>query len=474
VARRPSNEKTSDAIPTGRLRRTAGIGGLVGGQAVRAYATKAANLTRSADARQAADERRAIEAAEQLVDVLGHMKGAAMKVGQIASFIDPTGLPAEERDRFQAKLAALRDSAPRVEFKTMRKVIEDDLERRLEDVFDEFDADAVAAALIGQVYRARLADGPRVAVKVQYPDVGAAVRADLQNVGLLLRAARRIAPGLDAQAVAQELRERLDEELDYEHEAQAQRAFARRFRGHPFIVVPQVMAELSGERVLVSEWVEGAGFEEVKRLDRAATDRFAEIVFRFFFGSLYRDGHFSICSRRAGGVHRLRDDQVDRAKRLGDRRQRSGQLRWRCGGVRSELAALGFFASDDAEVDANQLLAYVRSFHEWHAGDRPFTITGSYLAELISTSSPGSRNWDLQRHLTMPPEALVARRLETLVIGDMGQLEATANWHRIMGELLDGGAPSTPLGEQEATFFGPAVPALARVSAPAHDERDPA
>ena len=82
--------KPHDAIPAGRLRRTSEVGGLVGGQALRVYATKAANLTRSADARQASDERRAIKAAEQIVDVLGHMKGAAMKVGQIASFIDPT------------------------------------------------------------------------------------------------------------------------------------------------------------------------------------------------------------------------------------------------------------------------------------------------------------------------------------------------------------------------------------------------
>src|SRR4051812_22667120 len=124
-----------DAIPTGRIRRTAEIGGLVAGQALRAYGTRAANLTRSADGRQAADERRAVEAAEQIVDVLGHMKGAAMKVGQVASFIDPTGLPEDERARFQAKLAALRDSAPRVDFKKMRKVIEGDLGQRLEDVF---------------------------------------------------------------------------------------------------------------------------------------------------------------------------------------------------------------------------------------------------------------------------------------------------------------------------------------------------
>src|SRR4051794_15987481 len=170
--------RRADAIATGRLRRTAEIGGLVGGQAVRAYATKAADVTRSPDARQAADERRAIEAAGGIVDVLGHMKGAAMKLGQIASFIDATGPPADERGRFQAKVASRRGPAPRADFKKTRRVIEDDLDARLENVFSEFAPEAVAAVSIGQVYRARLSDGRRAAVKVQYPGVRAAVRAD--------------------------------------------------------------------------------------------------------------------------------------------------------------------------------------------------------------------------------------------------------------------------------------------------------
>jgi predicted unusual protein kinase regulating ubiquinone biosynthesis (AarF/ABC1/UbiB family) len=473
-----------NSIPTGRFRRTAEVAGLVGGQAVRAYATKAANLARSPDAREAADERRAVEAAEQIVDVLGHMKGAAMKVGQIASFIDPTGLPKDERERFQSKLAALRDSAPRVEFKKMRKVIEDDLDQRLEDVFDEFEPDAVAAASIGQVYRARLLDGRRVAVKVQYPGVDAAVRADLQNIGLLLRAARRLAPELDARAVAEELRERLTEELDYDHEAQAQREFARRFRGHPFVVIPQVMTDLSGERVLVSEWVEGTGFEDVKDRDSATRDHFAEIVFRFFFGSLYRDGHFS-GDPHPGNYQLLEDGRVafvdfGMTKRITpDRIEREkaairDALAGDAPGVRAELAALGFFGADDTSVDSNELLVYVRSLHDWHAEDEPYTITSSYVTQLIASGVPGSRNWELEKHLSLPPEAIVSRRLETLVIGVMGQLEATANWHRIMSELLDAGAPATALGEQEAAFFGPtAHSAPVAVTTTAPDGKNP-
>src|SRR5689334_8031410 len=231
-------KKRDNAIPTGRIRRTAKVGGLVGGQAARSYATKAANLTRDKDGRRAAAERRQIEAAEQIVEVLGQMKGAAMKIGQVASFIDMAGMPPEVSDRFQEKLAELRDSAPKVSFKDMRKVVEQDLEDKLGNVFADFDEEPIAAASIGQVYRAELHDGRCVAVKVQYPGVATAVRADLQNLGLLLRAAKRMAPGLDAKAVGGEIRERISEELDYEHEAQAQRSIARAWRGHPFVVVP--------------------------------------------------------------------------------------------------------------------------------------------------------------------------------------------------------------------------------------------
>src|SRR5215210_9243993 len=143
----------------------------------------------------------------------------------------------------------------------MKKVIESEYGERIEDVFETFDPVPVAAASIGQVYKARLDDGRNVAVKVQYPGVAAAVRADMQNLGLILRLMKRVAPGLDPKAMAQEIRLRIGEELDYELEAANQRALARLFRGHPFIYVPEVVTRLSREKVIVSEFVSGRGFE---------------------------------------------------------------------------------------------------------------------------------------------------------------------------------------------------------------------
>ncbi len=460
-------------MPTGRVRRTAKVGSLVGGQAARAYATKAANLTRSEEGRRVAAERRQVEAAEQIVEVLGSMKGAAMKVGQVASFIDTGALPPEASERIQQKLAELRDSAPSVSFRDMRKVIEHDLGDKLSEHFAEFEEDAVAAASIGQVYRARLHDGREVAVKVQYPGVSSAVRADLQNLGLLLRAAKRMAPGMDVKAMSTEVRERLTEELDYEHEAQSHRAFARAWKGHPFVYIPDVVTELCTEHVLVTEWAEGIGFEEVRTLTQPERDRFGETVFRFFFESLYRVGHFS--GDPHPGNFRLMDD--GRVAFLDFGMTRKVPREWverelaifrlafsgDADELYRELTAMRFYPADDPEVTPERVLAHFEAVTAWYREDREITIDGDCVREiLIDMGDMRSEHWPLMRRATLPPERMLATRMEALTLAVLGQVEARANWHRIAREWLFGDPPATELGREEEGFFarlGPSRPA---------------
>jgi predicted unusual protein kinase regulating ubiquinone biosynthesis (AarF/ABC1/UbiB family) len=458
----------ADRIPTGRVRRVAKVGRLAGGQTARGAATKAANLTRSSEGRRTASERRQLQAAEQIFEVLGQMKGAAMKVGQVASFVDTGAFPPEFQDQIQAKLAELREAAPRVSFERMRKVMEDDLGEPLESAFAEFGEEAVAAASIGQVYRARLDDGREVAVKVQYPGVAQAVRADLQNLGLIMRVAKRIAPGMDAKAMTREIRERLTDELDYEHEAQQHRAFARSWRGHPFIYVPPVVTELCSEHVLVTEWVDGQGFEEVKAMGRAARDRFGEIVFRFFFGSLYRNGHFS-GDPHPGNYRLMSDGRVafidfGMTKRVAreDLHAEVGAIRAAMDGDADELhrrlAAMGFFDPADEWFTPAAVLDHFHDVTAWYIEDREVTITRELVARvLIDFGDPRSRHWQLMRRETMPPQAMLARRMEALTLSVLGQLEATANWHLIAREWLFDEPPSTELGELERPFHSRAA-----------------
>jgi predicted unusual protein kinase regulating ubiquinone biosynthesis (AarF/ABC1/UbiB family) len=453
----------ADDLPTGRWRRAAKVGRLAGGQTARGYATMAANLTRGEEGRRDAAARRQMEAAEQIFEVLGQMKGAAMKVGQVASFIDTGAFPPEFQERIQAKLAELRDAAPRVPFERMGKVVEDDLGEKLTDVFAEFEEEAVAAASIGQVYKARLHDGRDVAVKVQYPGVAQAVRADLQNLGLIMRVAKRIAPGMDAKAMTREIRERLTDELDYEHEAQQHRAFARSWRGHPFIYVPPVVTELCSEHVLVSEWVEAKGFEEVRGMDRATRDRFGEIVFRFFFGSLYRNGHFS--GDPHPGNYRLMDDgrvafiDFGMTRRVTREDLEAEIAAIRLGmdgdvaGLHRQLGAMGFYDPADEEFTPQAVFDHFHDVTRWYIEDRRVTVDHDLVTQvLIDFGDPRSRHWQLMRRETMPPQAMLARRMEALTLGVLGKLEATANWHRIAREWLFDDAPCTELGAAEHPF----------------------
>ncbi len=466
-----SREQVTKSIPTGRVRRTAKVGGLLGAEVAKAYATKAANLVRSQEDRSAANGRRRLEAADHIVDVLGEMKGPAMKVGQMASMLNLDGLPPSEMERFQVKLGELRDRAPQVSFKDMRKVVEQDLGDRIEDLFAEFDPDAAAAASIGQVYRARLHDGRDVAVKVQYPGVGAAVRADLQNLGLIMRVAKRYAPGLDPKAMAFELRERISEELDYEHEAQAQRAFARRWRGHPFIVIPEVVTHMCRARVLVTEWVDGMGFEQVKERPQATRDHVGEAVLRFFFGSLYRFGQFS-GDPHPGNFLLLRDGRVafldfgmtksiPRGRVDAELDVLRAALEHDADAVHSGLAGLGFFDLSDPRIDRERVLDHVCALNAWYATDEPVTLTPEYVSSLlVDAGDPRSDYWDLIKNETMPADSLFATRMQGMTLAAIGQLRATANWHRVISEWLYGVIPTSPLGLAEARFFGlPSAPA---------------
>src|SRR6478609_2820902 len=265
----PRDDPPPDAgeVPTGRLARTARIGGLVTGQGLRWAGMRTANRVRTPERAAAAQSERTAALVDQLVEQLGQMRGAAMKVGQVLSMVEFDGLPEDQRDALQAKLAELRDDVPPVPFSKLERLMRDEFGGPLTRFFSEFDERAFAAASIGQVHRATTLDGDDVVVKVQYPGVAEAGETDLRNAMMLLPLVKRRAPSLDAKALAAEMRERIGEELDYELEAQNQRRVWRLLRGHPFIRVPRIDTSLSTRRVLVSEYVEGERFEAVRRAD---------------------------------------------------------------------------------------------------------------------------------------------------------------------------------------------------------------
>lgn len=455
-------------LPTGRIARSARVGGLVAGQGARWAGMRAANRLRSPERAEEARNERTAALVGQLVEQLGQMRGAAMKVGQLLSMVEFDELPEEQRDDLQRRLAALRDDVPPVPFPKLEKLLRAELGAPLREVFADFDRHAFAAASIGQVHRATTREGEQVVVKVQYPGVAEAVETDLRNAGLLLPLVKRLAPGLDGKALMGELRERIGDELDYELEAQQQRRIWRLLRDHPFARVPRVHTELSSRRVLVSDYVAGERFEEVRRSDEATRDRYGESVFRFFFGLLYRDGialgdphpgNYLLCPdgrvcfldygllRDVGAAHL----DAERAIAVAVRERDADALK-------HALGSGGYLPAARADaVDAEWALKMLRLATKWYAvpGPRRFTAADGRPPrddERLDRDRRAAARAQADQ-FTLPPEALLIRRMHGIVAVVLGQLRAGADWGAIAAEYLHGAPPATELGEAEAAWL---------------------
>jgi predicted unusual protein kinase regulating ubiquinone biosynthesis (AarF/ABC1/UbiB family) len=458
----------ADKLPTGRLARTARVGGLVTGQGLRWAGMRTANRVRTPERAAAAQSERTAALVQELVDQLGQMRGAAMKVGQMISMVEFDGLPDAERDELQRRLAALRDDVPPVPFADLEKLMRHEFGGPLERVFSDFDKRAFAAASIGQVHRATTVAGEDVAVKIQYPGVAEAVETDLRNAMMLLPLVKRLAPGLDARALALEMRERIGEELDYELEAQNQRRIERLMRGHPFVHVPRVHTDISTRRVLVSEYVEGERFEAVRRAEEPQRDRYGEIVFRFFFGLVYRDR--IVLGDPHPGNYLLRPDgrvcfldfgllrNVD-AARVADERAIALAVRAKdAAALKAALLAGGYLPADRADaVDAKFALSLMRMAIKWYAvpGQRRFSPPGAGRGR--DRERPDSEQRAAMRtqvnQFTLPPDSILIRRMHGIVAVVLEQLQAGADWGAIAAEYLHHDPPATPLGQAEADFF---------------------
>jgi predicted unusual protein kinase regulating ubiquinone biosynthesis (AarF/ABC1/UbiB family) len=451
-------------IPKGRIRRSAKLGSIIGAQGARYAGTKAANVARSEEQGKERLEDRHLETAMKMVGALGQMKGAAMKIGQFASFIDTEFIPEEYREIYQEQLGKLRSEAPAMPWEQVVKVLEEEYDGEpLSEYFVEIEHEAFAAASIGQVHRAELLDGRRVAVKIQYPGIAEAMEADLRNAGTIVRLARAIAPGLDAKAIAEEIRERMMEELDYEYEAQNQRIFSRAYRDHPFIYVPEVLTRISRRRVLVTEFVEGIGFDAIKELPHEERSRFGEIVFRGSFGSIYHLQQFN-ADPHPGNYILMNDGRVafldfgmtkklDREQILLEQRAFDAASRDDPEAFREALHELGF-VKNPSKLDAERLLDHMQAIGGWYVQDREIEIDAKIVMRIIeSTNDPRSEYFDLMRRESIPADELMGRRMEIGVVAVLGQLRAKRNWHRILREWVYADPPETELGRLEWEYF---------------------
>ncbi|MEA3075376.1 MAG: hypothetical protein QOF60_284 [Actinomycetota bacterium] len=448
-----------DGIRSGRLSRGLPLAGLAVRQGLGRVAGK---LTR--DEQKRLD--RFTREAERYVAVLGDMKGVAMKVGQLLSFLDAGAIPDQYRAAYQQIVGTLQADAPPMPFETVRDVLERELGRPVDEVFAWIGERPMAAASIGQVHAARLPDGREVVVKVQYPGVGDAIRADLQNTELIAAFARfgmKLSPiriTADPTAIAEEITERITEELDYRIEAANQAEFRSNYEGHPFIRVPEVVPELSTERVLVMDQHTGLRWTAALEQPQALKDKWGEVINRFVFGSLYEFGAFNADPHP--GNYLFHDDGGVTFLDFGCVKRFSVEQM-----VVMRRLSKAVFEDDDAEttfqclvdlrcIPLGSKLQLQRVFDWWAPifdpaqGAESFTFTPEFAAWVIERNFGPLGEWgDVVRGMGIGPESkdwLFLTRIQVGLYSVLGALRATCDWGAVHDELMNGGPPRTDLG----------------------------
>ncbi|MFY1634030.1 ABC1 kinase family protein [Solwaraspora sp. WMMB335] len=391
--------------------------------------------------------------AEQLFSVLGQLKGGAMKAGQALSVFE-AALPDELAAPYRQALTKLQEAAPPLPAKSVHKVLGEQLGADWRDSFAEFDDQPAAAASIGQVHKALWRDesgrGRPVAVKVQYPGAGDALMADLKQLSRLSTMFRAIQPGLDIKPLLTELRDRLAEELDYELEAESQRAFAAAYADDAQIRVPAVLA--AAPRVLVTEWLDGIPLSKIIAAGTPAErDRAGLLVAVLHFsaptraGLLHADPHpgnfrllddgrlgvvdFGAVARLPGG----HPEPIGRLVRLALDDDADAVV----AGLREE----GFIKSDDP-IDARAVLDFLLPMLTPLAVPE-FQFTRQWLRdEAARLANPKSPAYQLSRRLNLPPAYLLIHRVTLGSIGVLSQLEARAPYRDVVQRWLPGFAPT--------------------------------
>ncbi|MDJ0770912.1 MAG: AarF/ABC1/UbiB kinase family protein [Ilumatobacter sp.] len=443
----------------GRTAKVAKLGAKVAG----AHATTAARkVFASAERRVELDEQRRLTTATAVAEELGHMKGALMKLGQMASYLDE-GLP----EPMRMALAQLRTDAPPMSRELAADVVEQELGGPPEQVFVDWDPDPIAAASIGQVHRAIATDPATgeerpVAVKLQYPGVDEAIEADLKNADMLGTILKQGFGGLEPDEMVEEIRDRLVEELDYRIEAENQTAFADFYRGHPFIHIPEVVPELSTGRVLTSDLVDGHSWEDLLTWDVAERDLAGETIFRFVFRSLYRMRAFNGDPHPGNylfhGDGRVTFLDFGLVKHFSPGEMNSFAHMVKAAAVDHDVAEFrgilerAGMLRRGAPVSTDAVGTYFERFYEPVRHDREMTWSGEYASSIVRHTF--DRTSPIAQYATVPKAFVFIQRINLGLYALLGELRATGNYRRIAEELwpFANAAPSTPLGVAEAEW----------------------
>jgi len=423
--------------------------------------TSARKLFASAERKDQLSRDREMKSAQQVADELGNMKGALMKLGQMASYLDD-GLP----EPLRLALSQLQSNAPPMSIDLVHQEIKRELGKSVNEMFVEFDDEPIAAASIGQVHRAilRTPHGDRaVAVKVQYPGVAEAIDADLRTADLLGTLLAFGFKSLNPEDMVAEIKDRLREELDYKKEAENQQLFADFYKGHPFIHVPEVLHDYSTSRILMTELVSGSSFAELLTWPQEQRDMAGEAIFRFVFRSLYRfrafngDPHPGNYIFHKGGKVTFLDfglikhftvDEMNMFQSMVKAAVLDNDMET----YRRVIEDAGMFQKD-APFSTEEAGDYFAHFYEPVRESKQMTWTTGYATSIVRHTF--DRTSAIAQYATVPKSFVFIQRINLGLYALLGQLGASGNFRRISEELwpMTNAAPSTSMGELEAEWL---------------------
>jgi predicted unusual protein kinase regulating ubiquinone biosynthesis (AarF/ABC1/UbiB family) len=455
----------SFGLDAGRAARTAELA-LAGAKAGVGFVAHKAQVATAGSEERKAELENAFElkTAEQVTETLGNMKGVLMKLGQMASFVNE-GFPEQMRDQ----LAVLQADAPPMSGELAAGVILAELGKSPEELFSEWDPKPLAAASIGQVHRARLKDGTPVAVKVQYPGVEKAIRADLSNTAMITSMLSVVFKGLDVGPFVTELKERVGEELDYKLEASRQMHFYDLYKDHPTIVVPRVLTNLSTDKVLVTELSDGVRFNDTAQWSVDDRNLAAETIYRFVFRSFNRhhifngDPHPGNYLFERGGPLGVRVVFLDYGLVKEFTRPEMevfwNMIRYQVTDrdpviYRKTVEEAGLLV-EGAPYSTEELMDYFGYFYHPVIKDQVFSYTREYAREALKrTFDPNGPHTEMMKWFNLPPAFVVLNRIQWGLNAVLASLDGTANWRAISEELWpwsDRG-PTTELGKLEVEW----------------------
>lgn len=421
---------SDDNSLSGRVKRYAKVGAVAGSFAARAAGNKVLGTVPD-NAKNAAD----------LQAALGGLKGPLMKVAQIMSTL-PDMLPED----YTKELTKLQSQAPSMGWSFVRRRMKGELGPDWQSRFKSFDQQAIAAASLGQVHRAVGLDGQQLACKIQYPDMGSAVEADLKQLQIIFSLYKRYDKAIDPSNIHQELSDRLREELDYRREAKNLHLYKHIHEKEEQVHIPDTLPDLSTDRLLTMTWLEGTPLMQWVEKDVEVRNRIATNMFRawyvplYYYGVLHGDPHL--------GNYAVREDHGLNLLDFGCIRV------FRPDFVRAVIDLY------HAIRDDNQELA-VHAYETWGFDNLDKTVIGilNQWAEFLYAPLLQDRVMPIQetggveygagvaskihRELrevggVTPPREFVLMDRAAIGLGSVfTHLKAEINWHRMFHELID-------------------------------------